>query len=699
MAAAIQVKEKVSFHRDIYRSVIKGLLHQRDSGEFCDVILGVNGRKFYAHKAVLAAASPYFRSMFTSRMREETSPEVDLSESLLVENHDSFRYVLDFIYCGDLEINTDNAEDLLRISDFLLLEDIKEYCRQFYIEHGNLNLSNCVCLAVLAEQHNLPEVALIARGIIKARFHDHIIYSDEFVDIPESIISRLLEDREIVQFASNDSLVHGILKWVKHMESERFSSLLPLLSCVHLQSLSRSTVRELLKKPEVRADPQMFDQLSAVEAASGDAATGKSSMTLPLKKSLWSPTRPIEHRGISPSGDQKLPVIVAANCNPGFRFLKIIMYCVTEQIWYNLPINIDSVLHAIPPRLCICNLTQNDRFVFLFLCYNLPYPSDTVRIQIMSIDIQTGDHKLYTFRHVNNQNLCCQTTLTDDRIVPPVIVYCHGYLVVVANREGTGNLFLCDPESQTYSCYPVPGVRFISLARAIVKNGRYIFLWCRHRFGHEEYCINKEVTFVRFDCKYKKFSLLGMPPPPGVSYGEFSDPHTMALDQDSVVIHTPGKSSLILDEIRNEWLTFHRRLPWFPQPKLPPELPYQGFEVFVASGADVFLLQNPAAYTTSMCCLQDLPTKGAFHPPPPVDCISLTCSGVVSPELLHTLEPCQIFDDTFTRLVHNRSASFDYDTEGSETPRSPNSDSDDEYEFDGFEYDEDIYGYYDDGEW
>ena len=44
----------------------------------------------------------------------------------------------------------------------------------------------------------------------------------------------------------------------------------------------------------------------------------------------------------------------------------------------------------------------------------------------------------------------------------------------------------------------VPGVRFISLARAVKKEDQFVFIWCRHRYGHEEYCINKEVRFMKF---------------------------------------------------------------------------------------------------------------------------------------------------------------------------------------------------------
>lgn len=47
-------------------------------GSLCDVTLVVQGKRFAAHRAVLAAASHVFRLMFTNRMKESVSPEVEL---------------------------------------------------------------------------------------------------------------------------------------------------------------------------------------------------------------------------------------------------------------------------------------------------------------------------------------------------------------------------------------------------------------------------------------------------------------------------------------------------------------------------------------------------------------------------------------------------------------------------------------------
>ena len=57
--------------------------------------LRINGRKYFAHKAVLSANSPYFRSMFTSQMKETSSSEVDLTQSMQTDNDSAFRQILE----------------------------------------------------------------------------------------------------------------------------------------------------------------------------------------------------------------------------------------------------------------------------------------------------------------------------------------------------------------------------------------------------------------------------------------------------------------------------------------------------------------------------------------------------------------------------------------------------------------------------
>ena len=94
--------------------------------------------------------------------------------------------------------------------------------------------------------------------------------------------------------------------------------------------------------------------------------------------------------------------------------------------------------------------------------------------------------------------------------------------------------------------------------------------------------------------------------------------------------------------------------------------------------------------------------RGQQHPPPPLDGVSLLTSGHLSTTFLLSLTPCRQYDDSFTRLVHQRvgaSALSDTDTEESRSTRSQRSaDSATGYDFDAYEYDDDIYAYMDEYE-
>ncbi|ELU02002.1 hypothetical protein CAPTEDRAFT_37076, partial [Capitella teleta] len=236
----------------------------RKSLEFCDISLKLNGVVHGAHKAVLAATSPYFRSMFRSKMKEQTSSLVDLSQSLVLDRDDSFKTILDFLYTGDIEITTLNADDMLRIADFFLLEDVKHYCQEFFLVHGNLNLKNCMYLSALADHHNMPEVAEASLKMVHSRFHDHLIHSDQILELPEDILAKFLRDPEAVQFAKPVHILRAVLKWLKHSFFERKSCLQQIFACIHfnISSLSDLDLKSIVDQEPLLSDEEICCKLS-----------------------------------------------------------------------------------------------------------------------------------------------------------------------------------------------------------------------------------------------------------------------------------------------------------------------------------------------------------------------------------------------------------------------------------------------------
>ena len=98
----------------------------RKQSQLCDVVVNISGRAFHAHKAVLAASSTYFMSMFTSGFKESTESEVTIEG-----NPDIFQTLLEYAYTGNMKIKPKTAFDILQMACYLQFTDVSQYCCEF----------------------------------------------------------------------------------------------------------------------------------------------------------------------------------------------------------------------------------------------------------------------------------------------------------------------------------------------------------------------------------------------------------------------------------------------------------------------------------------------------------------------------------------------------------------------------------------
>lgn len=54
---------------DFHSSILNSFRHLKDESDFIDVTIACDGSSFAAHKVVLSACSPYFRSLLKVRVR------------------------------------------------------------------------------------------------------------------------------------------------------------------------------------------------------------------------------------------------------------------------------------------------------------------------------------------------------------------------------------------------------------------------------------------------------------------------------------------------------------------------------------------------------------------------------------------------------------------------------------------------------
>ncbi|XP_034446746.1 zinc finger and BTB domain-containing protein 17 isoform X2 [Hippoglossus hippoglossus] len=102
--------------------VLEQLNRQRKQGLLCDCTFVVDGVDFKAHKAVLAACSIYFRTLF---LDQKDVVHLDIS------NAAGLGHVLEFMYTAKLSLSSQNVEDVLAVANFLQMQEIVNACSAY----------------------------------------------------------------------------------------------------------------------------------------------------------------------------------------------------------------------------------------------------------------------------------------------------------------------------------------------------------------------------------------------------------------------------------------------------------------------------------------------------------------------------------------------------------------------------------------
>lgn len=123
-----------------------------ESSKFSDVILSVEGREFFAHKAILAARSPVFAAMFEHEMEEKKQNRVEITDM----DNEVLNEMLKFIYSGKAPQLEKMADDLLAAADKYDLERLKVMCEEALC--SNLAVDTAADVLILADMHSAQQL-------------------------------------------------------------------------------------------------------------------------------------------------------------------------------------------------------------------------------------------------------------------------------------------------------------------------------------------------------------------------------------------------------------------------------------------------------------------------------------------------------------------------------------------------------------
>lgn len=103
--------------------VLRQLNELRLQGKLCDIIVHIQGQPFRAHKAVLAASSPYFRDHSALGTMSGLSISV-------IKNPEVFEQLLAFCYTGRMALRLRDIISFLTAASFLQMQAVIDKCTQ-----------------------------------------------------------------------------------------------------------------------------------------------------------------------------------------------------------------------------------------------------------------------------------------------------------------------------------------------------------------------------------------------------------------------------------------------------------------------------------------------------------------------------------------------------------------------------------------
>lgn len=225
--------------------------------KLCDVTLLVGEEKCLAHKIVLAAASPYFRAMFTGGMKEEemsTIPLHGISPCTLAA-------LIEFAYTAEIRVNEMNVCYLLPAATMFQMNHVVEACSVF-LEH-QLDPSNCIGIADFASEHGCLELEAKAREFIYKNFSE-VIKCDEFLTLTSCQLINLIKHDEL-NIRCESEVFNAVIRWVQNDTDKRLCKLEGLLYAVRCHFLSPLFLEKQLQNCSIlQKMPQCQEYLSKI---------------------------------------------------------------------------------------------------------------------------------------------------------------------------------------------------------------------------------------------------------------------------------------------------------------------------------------------------------------------------------------------------------------------------------------------------
>lgn len=210
--------------------ILKYFNKLRRKGQLCDVVLNVQNKKFYCHRGVLAACSPYFHAMFTEDSLGDDQEEIFISDM----EGDAIEAVLDYMYTSNIKIDESNVHALFPVANLMQLDAILDICTHYLKDQ--LTISNCLSVYSYADNHSCSDLYQTTLAYIREHFTE-IIEQGEFLILSINQLACILASGDL-NIPNEEFVYQAVMNWVKYDIQERRDQFHQALQYVGLSFLN-----------------------------------------------------------------------------------------------------------------------------------------------------------------------------------------------------------------------------------------------------------------------------------------------------------------------------------------------------------------------------------------------------------------------------------------------------------------------------
>ncbi|XP_067671813.1 kelch-like protein 24a [Haliotis asinina] len=206
---------------------------------YTDLTLVVDGKGLKCHRAILAAASPYFHSRLFNGKKESTADKLyvnTVSRSVMAQ-------VLEFLYFGDCHITEKNGQGIMKAACTYEIRALRKKCDCFLSE--KVNADNALKMYVFATETRSPLLEQAARIVVVKHFV-RFAQTRLFNSLAPAELIRIISDNELC-VPNEETVCDIVLQWANYDRENRKHVLGEVLQYVRLPNVKEDYIRQVLQ--------------------------------------------------------------------------------------------------------------------------------------------------------------------------------------------------------------------------------------------------------------------------------------------------------------------------------------------------------------------------------------------------------------------------------------------------------------------